>query len=208
MSRWHANEADARRSNYLQETFSYVGLNSGNTSLSTYAHVQPSRSPGTETIILSANWISKDGGPNLRGVATALALGDYLKGMSSSFDIRRELISGQNYWAFDIVIVIGEGYLEGLENFMQSYHSLFSGIIWTGLNVDYPGHSFSHLGLFYGKFICSPITDKANICQRVRMDDFRIRTFSTLSLILLDTRLGYKHEFTISTTSLIGNTPR
>ena len=60
---------------------------------------------------------------------------------------------GQNYWAFDIVIVIGEGYLEGLEEFMQSYHSLFSGIIWTGLNLDYPGHSFSHLGLFYGKLI-------------------------------------------------------
>ena len=62
-----------------------------------------------------------------------------------------ELTAGQNYWAFDIVIVIGEGYLEGLEDFMQSYHSLFSGIIWTGLNIDYPGHSFSHLGLFYGK---------------------------------------------------------
>ena len=62
-----------------------------------------------------------------------------------------ELMAGQNYWAFDIVIVIGEGYLEGLEEFMQSYHSLFSGIIWTGLNIDYPGHSFSHLGLFYGK---------------------------------------------------------
>lgn len=62
-----------------------------------------------------------------------------------------ELIIGQNYWAFDIVIVIGEGYLEGLEDFMQSYHSLFSGIVWTGLNIDYPGHSFSHLGLFYGK---------------------------------------------------------
>jgi glycosylphosphatidylinositol transamidase len=60
-------------------------------------------------------------------------------------------MAGQNYWAFDIVIVIGEGYLEGLEEFMQSYHSLFSGIIWTGLNLDYPGHSFSHLGLFYGE---------------------------------------------------------
>jgi glycosylphosphatidylinositol transamidase len=66
-----------------------------------------------------------------------------------------ELMAGQNYWAFDIVIVIGEGYLEGLEEFMQSYHSLFSGIIWTGLNLDYPGHSFSHLGLFYGELILS-----------------------------------------------------
>jgi glycosylphosphatidylinositol transamidase len=140
--------ADDRRSNYLQETFSHVGLNSGNTSLSTYAHIQPPRSPGTETIILSANWVSRDGTPNLRGVASALALGDFLKGR---FHAGVELTAGQNYWAFDIVIVIGEGYLEGLENFMQSYHSLFSGIVWTALNIDYPGHSFSHLGLFYGK---------------------------------------------------------
>jgi hypothetical protein len=28
---------------------------------------------------------------------------------------------------------------------------LFSSAIWTGLNIDYPGHSFSHLGMFYGE---------------------------------------------------------
>jgi hypothetical protein len=27
---------------------------------------------------------------------------------------------------------------------------LSSGVIWTALNVDYPGHSFSHLGMFFG----------------------------------------------------------
>ena len=57
---------------------------------------------------------------------------------------------GQNHWAFDFVLVVGEGYLEGLEEFMQEYHSHFGGVIWTGLNIDYPGHSFSHIGLFYG----------------------------------------------------------
>jgi glycosylphosphatidylinositol transamidase len=25
------------------------------------------------------------------------------------------------------------------------------GVIWTALNIDYPGHSFSHLGAFHGK---------------------------------------------------------
>ena len=25
-----------------------------------------------------------------------------------------------------------------------------SGVIWTALNIDYPGHSFSHLGVFHG----------------------------------------------------------
>lgn len=29
---------------------------------------------------------------------------------------------------------------------------LSSGSIWTALNIDYPGHSFSHLGVFFGKF--------------------------------------------------------
>jgi GPI-anchor transamidase subunit GAA1 len=27
---------------------------------------------------------------------------------------------------------------------------LSSGVIWTALNIDYPGHSFSHLGIFFG----------------------------------------------------------
>lgn len=27
---------------------------------------------------------------------------------------------------------------------------LTSGVIWTALNIDYPGHSFSHLGMFFG----------------------------------------------------------
>jgi len=26
-----------------------------------------------------------------------------------------------------------------------------SGVIWTALNIDYPGHSFSHLGIFFGR---------------------------------------------------------
>jgi len=30
------------------------------------------------------------------------------------------------------------------------YLSLSSGVIWAALNVDYPGHSFSHLGVFFG----------------------------------------------------------
>lgn len=33
---------------------------------------------------------------------------------------------------------------------MQEYYDLFPGLIWTGLNLDYPGHSFEHIGLFYG----------------------------------------------------------
>ena len=28
--------------------------------------------------------------------------------------------------------------------------SITSGVVWTALNIDYPGHSFSHLGVFRG----------------------------------------------------------
>lgn len=30
--------------------------------------------------------------------------------------------------------------------------NLAPGVIWNALNIDYPGHSFSHLGVFYGKY--------------------------------------------------------
>ena len=30
---------------------------------------------------------------------------------------------------------------------------LTSGVIWTALNIDYPGHSFSHLGIFWGECV-------------------------------------------------------
>ncbi|WVN87652.1 uncharacterized protein L203_102835 [Cryptococcus depauperatus CBS 7841] len=129
------NSTFESRTNYLQNAFSLAGLDTGNTSTATYAHVTPPRSAGTETIIVSANWLSRDGELNLRGIATLLALGDFLR--------------GQNHWAFDLVLIVGEGYQEGLAGFMKSYYELFSGVVWTGLNIDYPGHSFSHLGLFY-----------------------------------------------------------
>ncbi len=35
--------------------------------------------------------------------------------------------------------------------------SITSGVVWTALNIDYPGHSFSHLGIFRGATYCSLI---------------------------------------------------
>ncbi|ORX35566.1 putative GPI-anchor transamidase [Kockovaella imperatae] len=129
------NSTQAERSDYLQRAFSASGHDASNTSTSTYAHVQPPRSNGLEVILVSANWMSRESKPNLRGVAILLALADFLR--------------GQNYWANDLVLVVGEGYLDGLEGFMQEYYDRFNGVIWTALNVDYPGHSFEHIGLFY-----------------------------------------------------------
>ncbi|KIR59374.1 glycosylphosphatidylinositol transamidase [Cryptococcus bacillisporus CA1873] len=130
-----SNSTFTLRTEYLQNAFSAAGLYTGNTTTATYALVTPPRATGMETIIVSANWLSRDGSENLRGIAMLLALGDFLR--------------GQNHWAFDFVLVVGEGYQSGLAQFMTQYHALFSGVIWTGLNIDYPGHSFSHLGVFY-----------------------------------------------------------
>lgn len=66
-----------------------------------------------------------------------------------SLSKRPSSLLGQNHWAFNFVLVIGDSYLTGLSSFLASYHTLFPGVIWTGLNIDYPGHSFSHLGVFY-----------------------------------------------------------
>ena len=84
-----------------------------------------------------------------------------------------------SYWAKDIVFVISDGYLDGMQAWLGTYHgseqysklscichlfnclaflglqaeplNLYSGVIWTALNIDYPGHSFSHLGVFFGR---------------------------------------------------------
>jgi hypothetical protein len=43
------------------------------------------------------------------------------------------------------------GLTHGITDLDAEPLELASGVIWTALNIDYPGHSFSHLGLFFGK---------------------------------------------------------
>ncbi|CAE6483083.1 unnamed protein product [Rhizoctonia solani] len=109
------------------------------------------RSSGSEAIVLSASWKSlkwdEDGSLNLRGVATILALAGYLKRYT--------------LWAKDIIFVINDGYMDGMHAWLSAYHgfehanletqplSLLGGVIWTALCIDYPGHSFSHLGVYF-----------------------------------------------------------
>lgn len=86
-------------------------------------------------------------------------------------------------WSKDIVFLLSDGYSEGAQAWLDSYHgfgqssashpfspvcvastNLFSradleaeplrlttGSIWASLGIDYPHHSFSHIGLFYGE---------------------------------------------------------
>jgi len=102
-------------------------------------------------VIISASWLSRtgegDGTLNLRGISTVLSLAAFLKGYS--------------LWAKDLIFVISDGYLDGMQAWITEYHGvtqsniyaeplrLTSGVIWTALNIDYPGHSFSHLGVFF-----------------------------------------------------------
>ena len=145
----------SRRSEYLETTLATAGLETASIpSAATYARVTPPRSQALEAILISANWVSRDSTPNLRGIATLLAFGEFLR--------------GQQHWAFDLILVVGEGYVSGLEGFMREYDTLYGARIWTGVNLDYPGHSFSHLGLFYeGVNGRLPNQDALNVAERV-----------------------------------------
>ncbi|KAL1408622.1 Glycosyl phosphatidyl inositol protein transamidase complex subunit [Vanrija albida] len=128
-----ANATWAERADFLCASFGAAGVSAGNTTSAVFAHVTPPRSEGTEAILVSANWLSRNGEVNVRGVALLLSLAEFLR--------------AQNYWAFDIFLVTGDGYLDGLNDFTESYASRAN--IWTALNIDYPYHSFSHLGVFF-----------------------------------------------------------
>ncbi|EJD54545.1 Gaa1-domain-containing protein [Auricularia subglabra TFB-10046 SS5] len=116
-----------------------------------YAVFRAPRASGAEAIVISTSWLSLvDGGHgsiNERGIPTVLALSRFL--------------TKYCYWAKDLVFVVSDGYLDGMQAWLSSYHGTSqsnlraeplehsSGVIWTAVNIDYPGHSFSHIGLFY-----------------------------------------------------------
>ncbi|KAI0086173.1 Gaa1-domain-containing protein [Irpex rosettiformis] len=112
-----------------------------------FAILSAPRASGAEAMIVSASRISMDGHLNLRGISTVLSLAAFLKGYS--------------LWAKDLIFIVSDGYLDGMQAWLTAYHglsqsniiseplTLSSGSIWTALNIDYPGHSFSHLGIFF-----------------------------------------------------------
>ncbi|KAF5389808.1 hypothetical protein D9757_003700 [Collybiopsis confluens] len=133
------------------QSYEFTGVNKGINGSNAYAILSSPRISGVEAMVISASWISRtnegDGTLNLRGVATVLALSKFLKQYS--------------LWAKDLVFIISDGYMDGMQAFLSAYHGqtqsnlraqaleLTSGVIWTALNIDYPGHSLSHLGIFH-----------------------------------------------------------
>ncbi|KAF8557306.1 Gaa1-domain-containing protein [Imleria badia] len=155
------NATSEQRASFIRDEFAKLGLpaatqrytfvtSSGNVSgVNAYAIMNSPRTSGSEAIVVSASWLSELGEKpyNLRGVATVLALAGFLKNYS--------------LWAKDIIFVIGDNYFDGTYAWLNAYHGtiphnldtdlleLTSGVIWNALNIDYSGHSFSHLGVFF-----------------------------------------------------------
>ncbi|KAF7965267.1 hypothetical protein HWV62_44721 [Athelia sp. TMB] len=159
------------------QSYTFNTTSSSTAGMNAYAVLSSPRTSGNEAIVISASWLSRidedaTSSPgrsgetiNIRGVATVMALAKFLRGYS--------------LWAKDLVFVIGDGHLDGMHAWLSAYHGvsqpsaylacsrvtfkltqfradmksdhlkLSSGVIWTALNIDYPGHSFSHLGIFF-----------------------------------------------------------
>ncbi|KAF5380995.1 hypothetical protein D9615_004070 [Tricholomella constricta] len=176
------NSTSEQRAHFITDQFRRLGISSSaqnytfsastgqRSGTNAYAILSSPRAPGSEAMVISASWLSRtgegDGTLNLRGVATVLALAGFLKRYS--------------LWAKDIVFVVSDGYLEGMHAWLAAYHGssqsnlradrlvLSSGVIWTALNIDYPGHSFSHLGIFFeGMNGRLPNQDLINSFQRI-----------------------------------------
>lgn len=67
------------RKELLLHAFANAGVEAGNTTDAVWARVTPPRSEGTEALLVSANWLSRDGVCNKRGVALLLSLADFLR---------------------------------------------------------------------------------------------------------------------------------
>ncbi|KAG6860931.1 hypothetical protein C0995_005886 [Termitomyces sp. Mi166 len=170
------------------------------------------RASGSEAMVISASWLSRigegDGSLNLRGVATLLALASFLKrkGLvewcSCFFTIST---AGYSLWAKDIVVVVSDGYLEGMHAWLAAYHgssqsnlntdslALTSGVIWTALNIDYPAHSLSHLGIFFeGLNGRLPNQDLLNSVQRIsQKEGVPVIVYDHLDQVELDDSLSF-----------------
>ncbi len=107
--------------------FNYIQVTEGTNA---YAVLQSPRASGTEAIVISASWLSRagdgDGTLNLRGVATVISLAQYLKSMYVT--VMRALLRltqcflEYSLWAKDLVFVISDGYLDGMQAWITTYH--------------------------------------------------------------------------------------
>ncbi|KAF9913016.1 Glycosyl phosphatidyl inositol protein transamidase complex subunit [Linnemannia zychae] len=157
-----AYSSPIERAQALEREFSAIGLKSAtqnytlNTSteslhgVNTYAIFYAPRSDGTEALVLSASWLSRDKSFNINGISMLLALGKTFKRGS--------------HFSKDIIFVVSDGEAEGLQAWLKAYHGneehtherseealkVRSGAIQAALNIDFPGSGdYNALGIFF-----------------------------------------------------------
>ncbi|KAF9537935.1 Glycosyl phosphatidyl inositol protein transamidase complex subunit [Mortierella hygrophila] len=150
------------RAQALELQFAAIGLKSAtqNYTLSTstesfhgvntYAVFYAPRSDGTEALVLSASWLSRDKTTNTNAIAMLLALGKTFKRGS--------------HFSKDIIFVVSDGEAEGLQAWLKAYHGneehtyeryeeplrVRSGAIQAALNLDFAGTGdYNALGIFF-----------------------------------------------------------
>ncbi|GAA5880792.1 hypothetical protein JCM3774_005751 [Rhodotorula dairenensis] len=138
----------------VQQPYSFdLSATSNVSGINTYAILAAPKTDGAEALVLGASWLSRalsDDGErrtNVRGVALLLAIANYFKKYSM--------------WSKDIIFVVSDGYIDGMQAWLDAYHGngqsnlhtgrlpLTTGPIWAAVNLDYPHHSFSHVGLYF-----------------------------------------------------------
>ncbi|KAF9145864.1 Glycosyl phosphatidyl inositol protein transamidase complex subunit [Mortierella sp. GBA39] len=150
------------RAQALELQFAAIGLKSAtqnytlNTStesfhgVNTYAVFYAPRSDGTEALVLSASWLSRDKTTNTNAIAMLLALGKTFKRGS--------------HFSKDIIFIVSDGDAEGLQAWLKAYHGneehtydhheeplrVRSGAIQAALNLDFAGTGdYNALGIFF-----------------------------------------------------------
>ncbi|KAF9291779.1 Glycosyl phosphatidyl inositol protein transamidase complex subunit, partial [Mortierella alpina] len=150
------------RAQALEQEFSKIGLKAAtqnytlNTStdskrgVNTYAVFYAPRSDGTEALVLSASWTSRDETANINAISMLLALGRVFKRCS--------------HFSKDIVFVVSDGDADGLQAWLKAYHGneesthdrteetlrVRSGAIQAALNLDFSGvGDYNAMGIFF-----------------------------------------------------------
>ncbi|KAF9120030.1 Glycosyl phosphatidyl inositol protein transamidase complex subunit [Mortierella sp. 14UC] len=157
-----AYSSSIERAQVLEREFAAIGLKSAtqnytlNTSteslhgVNTYAVFYAPRSDGTEALVLSASWLSRDKSFNVNAISMLLALGKTFKRGS--------------HFSKDIIFVVSDGEAEGLQAWLKAYHGneehtherseealkVRSGAVQAALNLDFPGAGdYNALGIFF-----------------------------------------------------------
>jgi len=94
-----------------------------------YGILSSPRYSGAEATVISASWLSSigdgDATLNLRGVATVLSLAAFLNRQSQHTTLwytRLTPPSEYSLWSKDLIFVISDGYMEGMQAWASAYH--------------------------------------------------------------------------------------